>query len=188
MSDEAIPTNKIDWLEMEFKKSETVRRVNFTSTTTEALLLKSRYGETSVRYRGSPSAKGFIDHGRNMVVDFSPRTPPDRSTLYTILSLQTLIRRSAGSIITNVDWDRCSRSDHFGNGNDHFQLESQLTMLSRVCGDTMHLKWTVPCALCRRLRGSLQIRCALSAGCYPQLFAVAAIAAEKTRDNGLLPR
>ena len=35
---------------------------------------------------------------------------------------------------------------------------------------------------------ALQIRCAGSAGCHPQLFAVAAIAAEKTRDNGLLPR
>ena len=38
------------------------------------------------------------------------------------------------------------------------------------------------CTLCRRLRGSLQIRCACSAGCHPQLFAVAAIAAENTRD------
>ena len=33
-----------------------------------------------------------------------------------------------------IDWDRFPGSDHFGHGNDHFQLESQLTILSRVCG------------------------------------------------------
>ncbi len=44
------------------------------------------------------------------------------------------LRRSAGSIIPNGDWDRFPGSDHFGHGNDHFQLESQLTILSRVCG------------------------------------------------------
>ena len=36
------------------------------------------------------------------------------------------LRRSAGSIIPNVDWDLFPGSDHFGHGNDHFQLESQL--------------------------------------------------------------
>ena len=46
----------------------------------------------------------------------------------------SLIRRSAGSIISNVDWDRFPGSDQFGRDNIHLQLESQLTILSRVCG------------------------------------------------------
>ena len=47
--------------------------------------------------------------------------------------------RSADSHLPNVDRDRSRRSDQIGRGNDHLQFESQLTILSRECGDITHM-------------------------------------------------